>query len=333
MRAVRIDEPGALAVVDIEPPTPGIDEVVVDVAYAGICGSDVELFAGRRPGDFARYPIVPGHEWSGTVHSVGEGVDPDLIGRNVVAEGFRSCGRCALCHSGEAVLCESGYDEIGFTRPGAWADQLVVGADQVHVLDDAADLRSAAGLEPAACAADAVERAALRGGERVAVVGGGTIGLLAVQLVLARTPAHLLVIEPNRRRRELATAWAARGVHPEDLAAIDGDFDVVIEAAGTQEAARTAVGLARRGGCVVLAGIPGPTATLAVRHLVTKRLRIATVFGATRSAWDLAVSAFDEGVLDPGGLVTHDLDLGDAAEALRLLSTPADDLGKVLLRP
>ncbi len=97
------------------------------------------------------------------------------------------------------MICETRYDEIGFTRPGAWAEQLVVPAAQLHVLAGDADLRSAAALEPAACPADAATRASVRSGERVAVIGGGTIGRLAVQLV-----------GPARQPR---SSWSTRASH------------------------------------------------------------------------------------------------------------------------
>ena len=334
MRAIRIDEPGALGIVELDAPSPAASEVVVDVAFAGICGSDVELFAGGRPPGFVRYPIVPGHEWSGTVHAVGEGVDAGLLGRKVVGEGFRSCRTCAPCHAGDTVLCERGYDEIGFTAPGAWAEQLVLGADQLHLLGDDADLLSAAALEPAACSAEAVSQAALVAGERIAVVGAGAIGALAVQLARAARPSEIVDVEPDPHRAATAErCGATRTITPEQAAKGPGGFDVVIEAAGSLGSARLALGLVRRGGRLVLAGIPGADATLPVRDLVAARVDVSTVFGAPRQAWRDAVRAFDEGLLDPGLLVTHELDLADAAAALRLLTAPDDHTGKVLLRP
>ena len=106
-----------------------------------------------------------------------------VFGRKVVGEGFHSCRNCAPCARGEAILCEQEYDEIGFTRSGGWATSLIIPAEQLHVLSDDADLRSAAGLEPVVCAAEAVYRATVEKGDRVAIVGAGTIGTLTVQLL------------------------------------------------------------------------------------------------------------------------------------------------------
>lgn len=105
-----------------------------------------------------------------------------------VAEGFRACGRCERCRYGETSLCTAGYDETGFTRPGAFADHLVVPARLLHPLADDADLRAAALLEPAAVVAAAVRAGTPEPGERIAVLGAGTLGLLAVQLLAAVSP-------------------------------------------------------------------------------------------------------------------------------------------------
>ena len=334
MRAVRIDCPGSIELVELEEPKPAPGEVVVDIAYAGICRSDVDLLVGRRPPGFVRYPVIPGHEWSGVVVEVGTGVDPDLLDRKVVGEGIYPCHVCSHCQAGDGMLCEAGYDETGFTRQGAWAEHLALPAAHLHVLAHEADLRSGAGLEPAACAADAVARAAVRPGDRVVVIGGGTIGTLCVQLLRGTFAAEIVVVEPDRRRAEVAGCCGATStLHPDEASTRNETFDVVIEAAGVPSAARTSVELARRSGRIVLAGIPDQTATLVVRDVVSKRLEIATTFGAPHGAWRAAVDAFNAGRLDPGQLVTHELDLAGAADALALLARGGDEIGKILLRP
>lgn len=332
MRAVLLERPGALDVVEIEPPRPGPGEVVVDIAYAGVCGSDVELLRGRRPDGFATYPLIPGHEWSGVVRATGPAVDAALVGRNVVGEGFRACRACRWCAVGEAVLCETGYDEIGFTRPGAWAEQLLLPAGQLHLLDDAVDLRAAAVLEPAACSAAAVAAAAITPGERVAVVGAGAIGALAVQLARSADPAEIVVVEPDPHRAAVAArCGATHVVAPDEVGDLRGSCDVVIEAAGAHATATLALGLARRGGRLVLAGIPGPEAAMPVGALVSARVSVATVFGAPSAAWRAAVAAFREGRLEPDLLISHTLPLHAAERALELVAGGAEPVGKVVL--
>jgi 2-desacetyl-2-hydroxyethyl bacteriochlorophyllide A dehydrogenase len=333
-RAVVLDGPGRLAVRDVAAPSAGPGEAVVRVEWAGICGSDVDLRDGRRPPPFARYPIVPGHEWSGVVEAVGPGADTGLLNRRVVGENIRSCGRCDPCRRGDTPACETGYEETGFTLDGAWADRLVVPASLLHPLPAAADLRSAAGIEPAACAAAALRRTELVAGQRVAVVGGGTIGLLCAQLARPQA-SDLVVVDPDAAKTELARRCGADRLVAPELAGreLNARFDVVVEAAGVAGSASLAIELARRGGRVVICGIPPADDTITTLAVVAKRLTISTVFGATQDAWRDAVAAFAADRLDPGVLVTHELDLDDAAHALDLVAGRRPGVGKVLLRP
>jgi len=316
-----------------EIPEPRANEVLVRVEWAGICGSDIDLRDGRRPPGFADYPVVPGHEWAGVVAGAGKEVDEALVGQAVVAEGIRPCGTCTACRAGNAPLCETGYHETGFTRDGAWADYLVVPAALVHTLPKNADLRSAAGIEPAACAAAAVERAHVTAVERVVVIGGGTIGLLATQLVRATGPSEVVVVEPADARWELAERCGATRVVTPDGGDLDASFDVVIEAAGVLGTAQAATRLARRGGRVVIVGIPPAEDVLMTQGIVAKRLEVRTVFGAPHRSWDVAVRAFRDGTIDPGLLVTHELPLEQADYALELVARRDPTVGKVLLRP
>ena len=331
-RAVVIERPGKLALCEVADTEPGPGEAKVRIAYAGICGSDRDLLAGSRPPGYVRYPVIPGHEWSGIVTTVGSDVSSELVGQPVVGEGFRACGSCDACRSGDTTLCAGTYEETGFTQPGAWTDHLVLPAELLHVLPRGSDLRSAAGLEPAACAAQAVLVGAPSASDRVAVVGGGTIGLLATQLLAASEVRELTVVDLDPSIAALARRCGATSVstQPDPL---EGQFDLVIEAAGAVGTAELATRLARRGGRVVLLGIPDEHDRLPTSYLVTANLTILTVFGAPRRAWDLAVVAFGRGDLDPGVLVTHEMSIADVADAFQLLENPPHGLGKILLRP
>lgn len=334
-RAVVVERPGThrLAEVPYTPPGPG--EVTVAVYAAGICGSDREVYAGTRAEGYVRYPVVPGHEWSGTVQETGEGVDPALVGRKVVGEGFRACLVCDRCREGAGSLCTGGYDETGFTRPGAFADTLTLPARLLHVLDDGADLRAAALLEPAAVVAAAALAAGPRPGERVAVVGAGTLGLLAVQFLAASSPAELLVVDPRTGHAGRAPALGATEVRgPAEAEEVRGRYDLVVETAGAPTTARDSCLLARRGGRVVLTGLPGPGAAgIDPIHLTVGQITVRTVFGAPPAAWAHAVRAFASGLLAPASLITHELPLEEFAAAVALVGGGDPAVGKVLLRP
>ncbi|MEU6404598.1 alcohol dehydrogenase catalytic domain-containing protein [Streptomyces sp. NPDC046985] len=331
--AVVVEAPGAHRLAPHVPREPGPGEALVAVHAVGLCGSDREVYRGNRPAPYVRYPLIPGHEWSGVVRAVGAGAPGDLVGRKVVGEGFRNCQVCAYCHAGETTLCGAGYKETGFTQPGAMAPTLTLPARLLHVLPEDADLTAAALLEPAACVAAAALKAAVRPGERVAVVGTGTLGMLAVQFLRAVSPAELLVVGVDDEREALARRFGATAFRTRDQEP-PGGFDAVIEAAGSADAARDAAALLARGGRLVLTGLPGPDAQgLDPADLVLRRLEVHTVFGAPPRAWAHAVRMFAAGLLDPLPLVTHRLPLTEFARAVELVGSGDPRVGKVLLHP
>src|SRR5690348_10350482 len=177
MKAIVIESPGQIRLAEMTLPAPGPDEVLIRSRAVGICGSDVELYQGTRPEGFYCYPLVPGHEWSGEVAAIGERVRGLSVGDRVVAEGILSCGICRNCRTGLTNLCEAGYDEIGFTRPGGMAEYVAVPARLVHTLPPESSLEEAALLEPTAVVVHGFLRAQPRAGGTVVVIGDGNIGL------------------------------------------------------------------------------------------------------------------------------------------------------------
>jgi threonine dehydrogenase-like Zn-dependent dehydrogenase len=338
MQALRVERPGLASLVEVEVPRPGAGEVLVRVGAAGICGSDLELLEGRRPAPYVRYPIVPGHEWAGTVAAVGAGVEGVSAGDPVVAEGFRACEICVRCREGLTNLCLAEYAETGFTHQGAFAEYLCVPAGLVHRLPPGSDLEAAALLEPAACVACGLLEADLRPGLAVAVVGSGTLGLLAVSLLRLTSPSRLALVGTRPDRLELGRRLGAGeicDVRAEDpIPRIGGMFDLVFEAASRPEGADTAVRLARRGGTVVLEGISGAARPTIDPDVVTLgHLRVQGVFGASRAAWSWVVQLFSSGALDPRPLVTHRYPLEGYEAAFAALQNPAAAALKVELLP
>jgi L-iditol 2-dehydrogenase len=334
MRAVVVDRPGAAGLRRVPRPEAGPGEVLVRVGAAGICGSDVEVLEGRRPALYVRYPIIPGHEWAGTVEAVGQGVENIHEGAVVVAEGFRACGDCARCREGRTNLCAAEYAETGFTHAGAFADFLSVPAQLVHELPLGSDLAAAALLEPAACVAQGLLEVDLRPGMTVAVIGSGTLGLLAVSLLSSVSPARLALVGTRAPRLALGLELGANEVwnvrrdqEPEP------GFDLVFEAAGTVDGSRTAVALARRGGTVILEGISGQSNGIDADAVVLGHLHLQGVFGASRSAWRWVVGLFADGLLDTRPFVTHSFPLEQHDAAFKTVADRNGDALKVQLTP
>jgi L-iditol 2-dehydrogenase len=339
VRALVVDGPGRAAVRDVPDPVPGPGEVLVEVAAAGICGSDLELLDGRRPAAYTRYPVVPGHEWAGRVVAAGPGVAGLGPGVPVVAEGLRSCGRCDRCAEGRTNLCTAGYAETGFTSPGALAERLTVPAGLVHRLPADRPLEPAALLEPAACVASGLlETGMPPPGARVAVVGDGPLGLLALLLLGTASPAELVLVGGRPARSALGPACGAtRVVAAGDQDALDGlagRFDAVVEATNAPAGAATAVSLARRGGSVLLLGISGAgQAAIDPDQVALGQLRVQGGFAASRAAWRRVVGLYAAGILDPARLVTARFGLEEVTAAFAALTDPDGDAVKILVRP
>jgi threonine dehydrogenase-like Zn-dependent dehydrogenase len=299
----------------------------------------VELLDGRRPAAYVSYPVVPGHEWAGRVAAVGPEVDGLAPGDPVVAEGLRSCGVCDRCAEGRTNLCGAGYAETGFTLPGALAERLAVPAGLVHRLPDDRPLEPAALLEPAACVASGLlETGMPLPGRRVAVVGDGPLGLLALLLLGTASPAELVLVGGRPGRSALgprcgATRVVAAG-DGDALAALAGRFDTVVEASNHPSGATAALALLRRGGTALLLGISGlGQAAIDPDTVSLGQLRVQGGFAASRAAWRWVVELYATGVLDPAPLVTHRFALEEAPGAFAALADPGGDAVKILVRP
>jgi 2-desacetyl-2-hydroxyethyl bacteriochlorophyllide A dehydrogenase len=330
-RALVVNEPGSIGVVErpVLEPAPG--EVVVRPAYCGVCGTDLELLRGDVDPAYVRYPLTLGHEWSGTIEAIGAGVEGLSVGDRCVAECIVPCGRCENCRGGLTNVCEV-YDELGFTREGGASDQVLVPARLVHRLDAEASLLDAALIEPSSVVLRALEKARPETGSRVLVVGDGTIGLLAAYLFQLWTPAAVEMIGRRPEQAELASAVGVTNFVTDDDG-VDSSFDVAIEAAGVPEAVVTAVSAARRGGKVVLLGLPpsGRSVELQADLLVNNDLTLVASFGYTSDAWRRMVGLVNDGRVRPSQIVTHRFPLDEYAQAFAALEAADGARGKILL--
>jgi L-iditol 2-dehydrogenase len=335
MRAYVVEGPGRHGLADLSEPRPGAGEILVAPAAVGICGSDLELLDGRRPAPYVRYPVVPGHEWAGHVVTCGPGVTGTEPGQPIVAAGVRTCGRCDRCAEGRSNLCLAEYAETGFTHAGALAERLVVPADLAHPLPTGRPIATAALIEPAACVASGLlEVGVPRAGSRVAVVGDGPLGLLALALLRLTSPRELLLVGSRPQRISLATGLGATAtVRRDELAGIGG-FDVVVECTNSASGATAALGLARRAGTVVLLGISG-TRTPAIDPDVISlgNLRVQGVFAASPAAWQWLVELYGAGLFEPAELITHRFELERADDAFAVLADRDAGAIKVVVEP
>lgn len=342
MKAVTIMEPGKVEVIEADQPVPGPDEVLVRSRFVGISERDVELYQGKLPEHYYRYPVVPGHELAGEVIAIGEQVSGIVSGDRVVVESLVYCGVCRNCRNGDTNLCEAGYDEIGFTRPGGLAEYITVPSKLVHILPTNVSLDEAVLIASAAIVVHAFSRKEPRPGEIVCIVGDGAVSLLAVQLARMYSPRALIVIGLHSQNLELARRLGATHVvhigreDPQELVhqlSNARGVDLVFEGVGNVDATVEALRLARRGGTVLLGGSASDSGMLHVEGgiFAFKQLAVYGVFGASTAAWSYAVDLFSHGQLELASLISHRFSLEEyenALETLRLLQYPQTGLKK-----
>ncbi|MDQ1727778.1 MAG: L-iditol 2-dehydrogenase [Frankiaceae bacterium] len=317
MRAFVITGPRRAEVQEVPCPRPGGGEVVVDIERAGVCGTDVEFFTGEMSylhTAEAAYPMRIGHEWSGVVSSVGDGVDEAWVGRRVTGDTMLGCGRCARCLGGRQHLCSVRH-EIGIRNgwPGALAEQMPVPVRALHVLPETVDPVLGALVEPGGNALRAVQGAAVAAGDRLLVLGPGTIGLLVAQIAAARgVDVHLLgrSDESLTFARSLGFSQAWRRETLPQL-----PFDAVVDASNAARLPALALDLVEPGGRVVYIGLAGEPSLVDSRVIALKDV---TAVGVLSASGGLAgtIELYASGAVDPRPLVAATVSLEDVAGVL-----------------
>ncbi len=286
-------------------PSPGDDEVLIEISAVGLCGTDAHLYDGTSPNlrlGVTSYPWRPGHEWSGTVVAVGDRVRDFGIGDRVVGDPFVNCGRCDVCRErGRAAHCQE-RTEIGVRggRDGALARYLAAPTANLTRIPDSVSFAHAVLAEPATTALHALEAARFRPGAPIAVIGTGTLGLIAIQVALAAgSPVTAVGIDPvgmqaaARAGAELAEPGALEG----------GRFGSVVEASGAPPSLGEAGRLASIGGHVGLLGFPSaPTVPVDAAGLILGGVTIEAVLGGIDRMGD-ALRLIERGVIDAGSLI------------------------------
>lgn len=323
MRAFVLTAPGEYAVQEVPVPVAAEGEVVVDVERVGVCGTDMEFFTGAMAylhQGHSSYPMRLGHEWAGRVAAVGEGVDPAWIGRRVMGDTMLGCGRCRRCRRGRQHVCDQ-RQEVGIRgdRAGALAERLAVPVSSLHVLPDSVDAVLGALVEPGGNALRAARAAASGPGDRVLVLGPGTIGLLvALFLRAAGAEAHLM------GRTEDSFAFA-RGLGFEHVWAEgslpDLPFDAVVDASNAAQLPGLALESVEPGGRLVYVGLAGVPSRIDTRALVLKDVTATGVLSASPGL-DATIRAYADGTVDPRPLVAATVGLDQVGDVLAGLRPP-----------
>jgi (R,R)-butanediol dehydrogenase/meso-butanediol dehydrogenase/diacetyl reductase len=334
VRAVEVGEDRCLRVVERPAPEPAAGQVVVDVAYCGICGSDLHF---RDVPALFPAGTVPGHELSGTIAALGAGVSGWSTGDRICVLPFGQCGECAACLGGAEQVCDAAIANgvgLGTGRPGGYAERLVVDARMLFALPDAVGDRAGTLVEPTAVAVHALARGRPLPGERIAVIGAGPIGLLTA-LVAREQGVDAMLVSRNAGRARRAGDLGLRTVAPDAVAGAFADEPpaVVMECAGTGSAVALALHLVAPLGRVVMVGVPPEPFAFDPLPAIFKEVDIRGALAYGRGDFRAAIDLLAAGRIPSAALIDDVVGLERAEETFRALTSPQNRRLKVLLDP
>jgi 2-desacetyl-2-hydroxyethyl bacteriochlorophyllide A dehydrogenase len=336
VKAILVTQPPHFDLTDVPDPRCRPGQVVIRTAYCGICGTDLEILRGSMPAGFARYPVVPGHEWTGVVEEVGPGVGNWRAGDRVSVEGYLPCGQCPRCLHGQFNLCP-GHEQIGMTHNGGLAEYVAAPARSCHLVSEHVGLDEALMVEPASTVVRGIERAHPRPQSTAAVIGCGPIGLIAARVLALYDPALVLGIDLASTQRAIAaqagfTDFAA-GADARQLKERSGSdgWDIVVVCAGGSKPLEMATQMVRTGGAIVAIGSSPDSHTLQVpaNLFVTRDLHVEGILGYTTESWVRTLEWLTSGKLRLGDLITHRRTIQQFDQALALVDSRSEPIGKV----
>jgi len=342
MKALLLSQYNHLEIADFPVPTPGFHEVLVRVAACGICGSDIHGYDGSSGRRIP--PIVMGHEASGTIAALGEGIANLTENERVTFDSTISCGACEFCKRGELNLCDHrevlGVSCGDYRRTGAFAEYIVVPARIVYRLPPRISFPEAALLEAVAVAVHAVSLAESVPKRTAFVIGAGTIGLLCLQALRVAGCSRIFIADIDQSRLTLARTFGATAVLSTESEfakqvshLTDGEgVDLVVEAVGRNETVGTATEAVRKGGTVILVGNIAPEVSLPLQKVVTRQIRLQ---GSCASAGEYprSIELMASGAINVKPLITAVAPLEEGPEWFKRLHAREQGLTKVVLTP
>jgi L-iditol 2-dehydrogenase len=343
MKALLLSEYNQLELKDLPSPTPGPDELLIQVSACGICGSDVHGYDGSTGRRIP--PIVMGHEASGVVASVGAEVRDFAPGDRVTFDSTVFCGKCEYCLKDEVNLCNQrqviGVSCTEYRRAGAFAEFLTVPARIAYRLPESFSFEKAAMLEAVSVALHGVAVTEMKGGETVLVIGAGMIGLLLLQAARAMGCSRVFVSDVDRTRLALAKELGAdatllasgTSLIEEILRRTNGTgVDAVLEAVGREETIAAAIDCTRKGGTVTLVGNISPQIMLPLQKVVSRQIRLQ---GSCASAGEYpqAIELISNGKIEVDSLITAVAPLSEGPSWFKRLHAREPNLMKIVLDP
>ncbi len=321
MKAVLVEAPGLINVTDLPVPEINSNDVLVRVASCGICGTDIHILDGEFPPTV--YPIVPGHEFSGTVESVGNEVEGIAVGDRVGVDPTLNCGECFFCQRGQGNLCER-WNAIGVGKAfGAFAEFVSVPARTIYPLPDELSFKAGALIEPVACVLRGFHLMNPKPGATYCIFGAGPMGLQNAQIARFFGASHVAMIDINPARLDIARSFGFDNVGPTLDAVRDvapRGFDIVIEATGKTKVAEQAIDAVIRRGTFLQFGVcpPDEAASFDMFRIYNEEITIIGTM-AILNSYGPAIDVLRAGAIDTEKMVTHTFPLDQFGAAVELV--------------
>jgi 2-desacetyl-2-hydroxyethyl bacteriochlorophyllide A dehydrogenase len=313
MKAVVFPEPRSIRVEDVPEPDCKPDEVIVEVARAGLCGTDVHIYKNEY---LSAFPLIAGHEFSGKVVAVGRDVTFLSEGDRVACDPNIDCGHCAFCRRQQNNQCRN-WQGVGITRAGAFAERVAVPARVAYQLPDTISDAQAAWIEPLSCVVHALNRLTFEPGDDVLLFGTGPIGTLLMQMLRHRGASRVVVVDRQAHRLDLARrlgathAILASDQSSEELKSLAPDgFPIVVDATGVPNVIAAALDYLRPYGRFLQFGVAPRGATVPLEPFKVFK-NDWTILGsfALCYTFEPAIALLAAGSVDVLSLVSHTLPL------------------------
>lgn len=318
---------GTMEFIDRDQPTPSSNEALVEIDYAGLCGSDVGIYKFKSGFERMDLPTVIGHEYTGRIIDIGEAVSSFEVGDRVIERPIRYCGDCYQCKVGEQNLCQNAV-LTGIDRDGAFQQYITVPEQSLHPIPEDISPQHAATAEPTSiCSRAVVHNSRVTAGDRVLVEGPGPIGLITAQIAAAQGGNVVVsgVGQDAEYRLPFAENFGFRTINiaEEDMATLQEEFtdgigfDVIFDATGHPAGLTTAVDEVRKGGQIVLIGQTGET-TMSYTPLVRAEVDLQCSYTSVYEDYERAIRMIQSGDVDSGKLIDERFSLLNPDQAFEM---------------
>jgi D-arabinitol dehydrogenase (NADP+) len=340
LKALVYDKPESFAVREVPDPVCGENDVIIRVAVCGICKTDVHIHHGRF---ISQFPLIPGHEFAGTVAKVGSAVTDFKIGDRVTGDNTVLCGSCYYCRRDQPLYCERFFSR-GVTAPGGLAQYVVVGQDKAFHVPENLSFEEAAMTEPTACVVHGMDVMDVQPGDDVLLFGCGPTGIILAQMIKHCGAARLVAADPGQFKLDLVSRLGAdnvvcvdrqdSSVHRKKIKNLQPrGFDIIVDATGNPQVVQECFDYAKKGSKILIYGVCPEDAriTISPYEIFQNEYKILGSFAQTH-CFDRAIEALGKGIVKVKELITHRFLLEEYGQALDTVSKPGKK-HKVVITP